>query len=67
LNARNLSGVRFVPIKFKPDASVFKNEDVGGINIIITDRAQFEPFGLELKSPPLYGNFIQQMENGKIS
>jgi uncharacterized protein YbbC (DUF1343 family) len=50
LNARNLSGVRFVPIKFKPDASVFKNEDVGGINIIITDRAQFEPVrtGIEI-------------------
>ncbi|HXG83342.1 MAG TPA: exo-beta-N-acetylmuramidase NamZ domain-containing protein [Pyrinomonadaceae bacterium] len=42
LNARNLGGVRFVPVKFKPDASVFKNEDVGGINVVITDRARFQ-------------------------
>jgi uncharacterized protein YbbC (DUF1343 family) len=50
LNTKNLSGVRFVPIKFKPDASVFKNEEVGGINIIVTHRAQFEPVrtGLEI-------------------
>jgi uncharacterized protein YbbC (DUF1343 family) len=27
LNERNLSGVRFVPIRFKPNASVFKNEE----------------------------------------
>jgi uncharacterized protein YbbC (DUF1343 family)/CubicO group peptidase (beta-lactamase class C family) len=50
LNERNLGGVRFVPIKFKPNASVFKGEDLGGINIIITDRARFEPVrtGIEI-------------------
>jgi uncharacterized protein YbbC (DUF1343 family)/CubicO group peptidase (beta-lactamase class C family) len=50
LNNRSLSGVRFVPVRFKPNASVFKNEEVGGINIIITNRAQFEPVrtGLEI-------------------
>lgn len=42
LNQRNLKGVRFVPIKFKPNASVFKDENLGGINIIITDRNSFE-------------------------
>lgn len=42
LNERNLKGVRFVPVKFKPNASVFKNENLGGINIIITDRNNFE-------------------------
>ena len=42
LNERNLKGVRFVPVKFKPNASVFKNENLGGINIIITDRSNFE-------------------------
>ena len=42
LNERNLNGVRFVPIRFTPNASVFKNENLGGINIIITDRKQFE-------------------------
>jgi len=42
LNARNLSGVRFVPIRFKPKASVFKDEELGGINIIITNRENFK-------------------------
>ncbi|MDQ3323947.1 MAG: DUF1343 domain-containing protein [Acidobacteriota bacterium] len=42
LNGRNLGGVRFVPVKFKPNASVFKNEDLGGINVVITDRARFQ-------------------------
>lgn len=41
LNQRNLRGVRFIPIKFKPNASVFKDENLGGINIVITDRANF--------------------------
>ncbi|MBK7705254.1 MAG: DUF1343 domain-containing protein [Acidobacteria bacterium] len=41
LNARNLAGVRFVPIKFKPKSSVFKDENCGGINIVIVDRRLF--------------------------
>jgi uncharacterized protein YbbC (DUF1343 family) len=50
LNERNLTGVRFVPVKFKPNASVYKGEDLGGINIIITDREKFEPVrtGIEI-------------------
>lgn len=41
LNGRNLPGVRFVPIRFKPNASVFKDEQLGGINLVITDRKTF--------------------------
>lgn len=41
LNGRNVKGVRFVPIKFKPNTSVFKDENLNGINIIITDRDAF--------------------------
>ena len=41
LNERNLPGVRFVPIRYKPEASVYKNEDLGGVNIIVTDRNEF--------------------------
>ncbi|HEX8473405.1 MAG TPA: exo-beta-N-acetylmuramidase NamZ domain-containing protein [Pyrinomonadaceae bacterium] len=50
LNSRELAGVRFVPVRFTPKASVFKGEDCGGINIIVTDRAQFRPLrvGLEI-------------------
>lgn len=41
LNERNNPGVRFVPVRFKPKASVFKDEDLGGVNIVITDRSRF--------------------------
>ena len=50
LNGRGLAGVRFVPVRFRPAASVFKDEWCGGVNIVITDRAAFRPvrMGLEL-------------------
>ena len=38
LNERKLPGVRFVPIRFTPNASTFKGEECGGLNIIVTDR-----------------------------
>lgn len=41
LNARNIPGVRFVPVRFTPSSSVFKNEACGGVNIFITDRSRF--------------------------
>ena len=50
LNGRNIGGVRFVPVKFKPNASVFKDENCNGINIVIIDRARFNSVrtGLEI-------------------
>jgi uncharacterized protein YbbC (DUF1343 family) len=50
LNERGLPGVRFIPVRFTPKTSVFKNEECGGINIVVTDRAQFRPVraGLEI-------------------
>ena len=50
LNNRKISGVRFVPIRFTPASSVFKGEECGGVNLIITDRARFRPVinGLEI-------------------
>jgi uncharacterized protein YbbC (DUF1343 family) len=42
LNARKIPGVRFIPVRFTPRSSVFKNEDCGGVNLLITDRAQFQ-------------------------
>jgi uncharacterized protein YbbC (DUF1343 family) len=43
LNERGVAGVRFVPIEFTPDSSKFANQRCGGVNIIVTDRRQFEP------------------------
>ncbi len=50
LNSRNLPGVRFIPVNFKPNASVFKDQDCGGVNIIVIDRARFKSVrtGLEI-------------------
>lgn len=50
LNGRNIAGVRFVPVRFTPRTSVFKNEECGGINIVITDRSRFRSVftGLEI-------------------
>jgi uncharacterized protein YbbC (DUF1343 family) len=43
LNDKFLPGIRFVPIRFKPNASVFKEQQVSGVNFVITDRKTFEP------------------------
>jgi uncharacterized protein YbbC (DUF1343 family) len=50
LNARGLTGVRFVPIRFTPNEDPFKGQECAGVNIIITDRAQYRPIltGLEI-------------------
>ncbi|MGI9107091.1 MAG: exo-beta-N-acetylmuramidase NamZ domain-containing protein [Pyrinomonadaceae bacterium] len=50
LNERRIAGVRFVPVRFTPKASVFQGEECGGINVVITDRAQFRPVytGIEI-------------------
>jgi len=38
LNAREISGVRFIPINFTPGSSNYANEKCGGVNIVVTDR-----------------------------
>ena len=50
LNLRAIPGVRFVPLRFTPKASVFKDEQCGGVNIIITNRPSFRPLltGIEM-------------------
>lgn len=50
LNQRAIPGVRFVPLRFTPKTSVFKDEQCGGVNIIIIDRDSFRPLlaGIEI-------------------
>lgn len=50
LNRAGLPGVRFIPVRFTPKASVHKDIECGGVNLVITDRARFEPVltGLEM-------------------
>lgn len=39
LNAAGLAGVRFLPVRFSPAASVFRGRACGGVRMFITDRA----------------------------
>lgn len=52
LNARKIDGVRFVPVTFTPNASVYANQQCGGVNIVLTDRNSLDApeMGLELAS-----------------
>jgi len=50
LNLAPLPGVGFIPVRFTPRASVHKDIECGGIHVVVTDRAQFEPIttGMEI-------------------
>jgi uncharacterized protein YbbC (DUF1343 family)/CubicO group peptidase (beta-lactamase class C family) len=50
LNSQRIAGVRFVPVRFTPTSSVFKGEECGGVNLIVTDRSRFHAVfnGLEI-------------------
>ena len=50
LNGLKMPGVRFVPRRFRPTASVFKGEECQGIDIQIVDRNVLDPvlMGMEL-------------------
>jgi uncharacterized protein YbbC (DUF1343 family) len=52
LNARQIPGVRFYPVRFTPTASKFAGEDCHGVFIVITERAALRPVrvGVELAS-----------------
>lgn len=38
LNGAGLEGVRFIPVRFTPTASVFQGKECGGAQILVTDR-----------------------------
>ena len=50
LNGRGIAGLTFVPVRFTPRASVFKGEECGGVNLVVTNRTLFKPVraGLEI-------------------
>lgn len=59
LNARNMSGVRFVAVNFTPSASNYSGQKCEGVSILLTDRNAFDApeLGVELASAlhKLYG------------
>jgi uncharacterized protein YbbC (DUF1343 family)/CubicO group peptidase (beta-lactamase class C family) len=50
LNAREIDGVRFVPVNFTPNSSNYANQACGGVNIIVTNREALDgpELGLEI-------------------
>ena len=52
LNAREISGVRFVPVYFTPSTSMYAGEKCGGVNIVLTDRNALDgpELGIEIAS-----------------
>jgi uncharacterized protein YbbC (DUF1343 family) len=52
LNARLISGVRFVPISFTPTSSNYSGQTCEGVNALLTDRNSFDApeLGIELAS-----------------
>jgi uncharacterized protein YbbC (DUF1343 family) len=52
LNARNISGVRFVLTNFTPSTSIHAGQECQGVNIIVTERNSFDApeLGVEIAS-----------------
>jgi uncharacterized protein YbbC (DUF1343 family) len=50
MNASDVPGIRFVPIRFTPSASKHAGQPCGGIAMVITDRKRLRPLqvGLEI-------------------
>ncbi len=42
MNDKNLPGIKFEPIKFKPTASKYADEEIAGLRFTITDREKLE-------------------------
>ncbi|HSE48365.1 MAG TPA: exo-beta-N-acetylmuramidase NamZ domain-containing protein [Terriglobales bacterium] len=70
LNARQLPGVRFVPVSFTPNDSKYKGERCQGVNLIVTSRNELDSpeLGVELAVAlrKLYPNDWKHEELPKI-
>ncbi len=68
LNARRISGVRFVPIQFTPTSAVYANQRVGGVNLVLTDREALDSpeLGIELAAA-LHTLYPQQWQIDKMA
>jgi len=50
LNAREIDGARFVPVRFTPRSSEYAGEPCGGVNLVVTERNALDApeMGLEI-------------------
>jgi uncharacterized protein YbbC (DUF1343 family) len=67
LNARNISGVRFVPQSFTPTAGPYQNQRCEGVNILLIDRNALDApeMGIELASA-LHALYPEQFHLDKM-
>jgi uncharacterized protein YbbC (DUF1343 family) len=49
LNARNITGARFYPVRFTPASSKYAKEECQGVFIVVTDRTALRPVRLGLE------------------
>jgi len=49
LNARQIAGVRFVPVRFTPSTATHKDQECGGVNIVVTDRTKLQSVALGIE------------------
>jgi uncharacterized protein YbbC (DUF1343 family) len=68
LNARLISGVRFVPTEFTPTSAVSAGQKCGGVQIVVTNRETLDApeLGIELASA-LHKLYPQEFELAKMS
>ena len=70
LNARQIPGIRFYPVRFKPDSSNLEGIPVEGVRCLVTDREQLDAVrvGLEVAGAlqRLYPGKIRFLDNGKL-
>ncbi len=63
LNARNLPGIRFYPVRFTPTSSKHAKVECGGVFMVVTDRAVLHPVrvGVEIAAMlhTLHGSTFQ--------
>jgi uncharacterized protein YbbC (DUF1343 family)/CubicO group peptidase (beta-lactamase class C family) len=52
LNAREIAGVRFIPVEFTPDTSTYAHQKCNGVQIVVTDRDVLDApeLGIEVAS-----------------
>jgi uncharacterized protein YbbC (DUF1343 family)/CubicO group peptidase (beta-lactamase class C family) len=70
LNARNIAGVRFYPVRFTPQSSKYAKEECQGVFMVVTDRGALRPvrLGLEIASMihKLYGARFELEAAGRL-
>jgi uncharacterized protein YbbC (DUF1343 family)/CubicO group peptidase (beta-lactamase class C family) len=68
LNNAGLPGVRFIPVRFTPSASVHKGKACGGVQIIITDRDRLDSVDCGLMiAKTLFRLYPQDFDPGKMA